>query len=712
MKKLVFFVVCLFMFSTLKSQTDTIEHFRFNTGILLDGWTSTTSVITNWVFDSDGKAENATEWNDRPAIISPSDQGSSDDENGVAALEIDNPEIQNIVLTSPVINCGIYEEVFLRFNQYFGKVPEGSSTTIVEVSGDGGGSWTVFPIHDNDILSEGEETVPYNVQEIDISSVAAFNESVLIRFVMDGHARFWILDDIMVFSNRPVSQPISYIGDSLATFGKPYDIDDYDWPFVPYQIVVQFDETATDAEKQAIRDTFGFARIDSCVCNKLELWAMDGQGALSEPFPINERVMGVSNKSKVNSADVNKINFNALQNSVFSPLDTLMAVPGSTTATPADATIIAVLDTGIDFADTAPLTPNVWLNDIDDTFNGEDEDDSCYPDDFIGWNFVHRNNNPSDDHSHGTHVAGIIWMNLPDTLGCEYRILPIKTHDEDGVSNLFNVTCGTYYATQVGANIINDSWGAYGAGSLVLENAIDTAAENNILVVTSAGNDNLELGDDNEQFPASFEVDNVLTVGSYDLDSINNFYFHSNFSNYDSLLVDITAPGSNIISYVPGGGMDEKSGTSQATPAVSAAAAFNYCFMGANYEEAKKCLLACAIKDPFLEPYANEGKRLIIDPACLEHCVVPVEDITIRPNAFVLAPNPASESISIISKFEGKTLSLQITDISGKPVLQQYFGAFYPGEVFNVSLERMPAGMYFVQMVFDGYVWTEKLLKQ
>ncbi len=712
MKKLTFFVVCLFMFFTLKSQTDTLEHFRFNTGDL-EGWTSSSSAFTNWVFDSDGKAENAFSWDDRPAIISPSDEGSADDGRGVAALEIDFDGPQDITLTSPNINCGIYEDVFLRFNQYFGKVTfGGGSATFVEVSGDDGGSWTSFPIHENDILLPGEETTPYNVQEIDISSVAAFNESVRIRFTMNGFPRFWILDDILVFSNRPVSQPISYIGDSLSNFGKPYDIDDYDWPFVPYQIVVEFDETATAAEKQAIRDTFGFARIDSCVCNKLELWAMDGQGDLSEPFPINERVMGVSNKSKVNSADVNKINFNALQNSVFSPQEPISAVPGSTTTTPPDATIIAVLDTGVDFADTAPLTPTVWLNDADDDFNGEDEDDSCYPDDIIGWNFVHRNNNPSDDHSHGTHVAGIIWMNLPDTLGCEYRILPIKTHDEDGVSNLFNVTCGTYYATQVGANIINDSWGAYGSGSLVLKNAIDAAAESNILVVTSSGNDNLELGDGNEQFPASFDALNVVTVGSYDLDSVNNIYFHSDFSNYDSLLVDITGPGRNISSYIPGGSMDIKSGTSQATPAVSAAAAFNYCFMGANYEEAKKCLLGCAIKDPLLDPFANEGKILNIDPACLENCVVPVEDLAVQPNAFILAPNPASESISIISKFEGNTLSLHITDISGKPVLRQSLGNFYPGKVFEVPLDRLPAGMYFVQMVFDGFVWTEKLLKQ
>lgn len=710
MKKLLILAVCLLTASGLFGQTDTLEHFRFNSGDL-EGWVSASNITDNWVFDSDGKAQNSFDWNDRPAIISPSEDGSADDELGVAALEITFDGPQEVTLTSPVINCGIYEEVFLRFNQYFGRIGLSFVDAFVEVSGDNGSSWTAFPLFDNDILEAGEETTPYNVQEIDISSVAAFQESVLVRFTMNGFPRFWLLDDIMIFSNRPESEPISYIGDSLSIFGKPYDIDDYDWPFVPYQIVVEFDETATAAEKQAIRDTFGFALIDSCVCNTLELWAMDGQGDLIEPFPINERTMGVSNKSKVNSADVNKINFNALQNEVFSPQDSLMSVPGSTTQTPSDAIIIAVLDTGIDFADMAPLTPNIWKSDLDITPNNEDEDDTCYNNDYVGWNFVHGNNNPSDDHSHGTHVAGIIWENLVDSTGCEYRLLPVKTHDEDGVSSLFNVSCGTYYAVQVGADVINDSWGAYGSGSKVLGNAISVAADSNVLVVTSAGNDGLQLGNGNMQFPASFDSVNVVTVGAYDLD-VNNIIYHPAFSNYDNMLVDILAPGVDIPSYVPGGGMETKTGTSQSTPAVSAAVAFNYCFMGANPIEAKKCLLACAMKESTMAQYANEGNVLNIDPACMENCVVDVEDLKVRANAFLLAPNPASESVNIISIFEGKTLSLQVTDLSGKLVYKNSYGTFYPGQSFEVPLSNLPQGMYFVQMVFDGFVWTDKLLKQ
>ena len=40
--------------------------------------------------------------------------------------------------------------------------------------------------------------------------------------------------------------------------------------------------------------------------------------------------------------------------------------------------------------------------------DGVDNDGNGYIDDFRGWDFVNDDNNPFDDHGHGTHVAGTI----------------------------------------------------------------------------------------------------------------------------------------------------------------------------------------------------------------------------------------------------------------------------------------------------------------
>jgi hypothetical protein len=709
----IFFIFqILFTFPNLFGQT-TIFYEPFEDGNI-NAWISSNSDPNsniNWTFDADGKAEGSINWNNRPAIISPSDEGIDTDALGTAALEIDTDIPQQITLTSTFIDCSIEPDVFLRFNQYYA-VQQTPTISYVEVSNDDGQNWTLFPIRDNGMLEGGEETTAFNVQEFDISLVAAGFANVQIRFTLDGTARFWLLDDIRLFSNRPETSPISYFGDSLEVFGKPYDVEGTGWPYVPYQIVVEFDETATALEKQNIRDTFGFALIDTCVCNKLELWALDGQGDLSEPFPINERIMGVSSKSKVNGADYNKFNFNELQNTVFSPANPLLSVPSGITSTPTDAVLIAVLDTGVDFGPQAPLTPLIWRSESDLTLDGMDQDSTCYNDDFVGWNFVHKNNNPSDDHSHGTHVAGIIAMNFPDTSGCKFRILPVKTHDEDGVSNLFQVTCGTYYAIKVGANVINDSWGAYGTGSIILANAIQEADIENVLIVTSAGNDALELGSGNFQYPACFSADNIITVGSFGVNPEGEL-ISSTFSNYDSLLVDILAPGENVHSYVPGGGLvtQAKSGTSQATPAVSAAAAFVYCNIGAN-TTVRNCVLDCAIQHPTeLGDYATAGRVLNLDPTCLSGWTATSVERKPNSNTFDLYPNPVAEKLNIISKSNLKNISLQVTDISGRIMYGKERDYVDVGENIEINVEHFPSGMYFIFVNFEGLFWTEKFLK-
>ena len=85
-------------------------------------------------------------------------------------------------------------------------------------------------------------------------------------------------------------------------------------------------------------------------------------------------------------------------------------------STGSHAVLVGVIDTGIDYHHP-DLAPNIWTNPNEIPGNGIDDDGNGYIDDVHGWDVINGDNDPTDDHSHGTHCAGIIGAAGNNTAG-------------------------------------------------------------------------------------------------------------------------------------------------------------------------------------------------------------------------------------------------------------------------------------------------------
>ncbi|MHC4520687.1 MAG: S8 family serine peptidase, partial [Planctomycetota bacterium] len=160
------------------------------------------------------------------------------------------------------------------------------------------------------------------------------------------------------------------------------------------------------------------------------------------------------------------------------------------------AVVVAVIDTGVDYRHR-DLEANAWRNRAE--FNGApgvDDDGNGFIDDLWGYNFIYNDNEPMDDHGHGTHCAGTIAAvgnNGLDVSGICWnaRIMPIKILGDDGDGNAADAALAVDYAVANGAHVISASWGGPEPSEL-LEEALAYARSRNVVIVGAAGNEDTD----------------------------------------------------------------------------------------------------------------------------------------------------------------------------------------------------------------------------
>lgn len=245
-------------------------------------------------------------------------------------------------------------------------------------------------------------------------------------------------------------------------------------------------------------------------------------------------------------------------------------VPGAWRTTVGGEVTVAVLDSGIDFAN-GELNQNLWTNGGELPGNGADDDHNGYVDDAHGADIVNHDGDPADGFGHGTAVASLIGARGDDGVGMSgvgwrVRLMPVKVLHDAGWGTTATLIEGLRYALAHGARVVNMSVNGPDR-SLALEQAIRDAEAKGALVVTSAGND----GRDRDQvasYPASIDSPAIITVASSDRSGGLGYA-----SAYGRSSVDIAAPGADVLTADLGGGYSARSGTSFAAAYVSGTAA-------------------------------------------------------------------------------------------------------------------------------------------
>ncbi|MBN8549249.1 MAG: S8 family serine peptidase [Deltaproteobacteria bacterium] len=260
--------------------------------------------------------------------------------------------------------------------------------------------------------------------------------------------------------------------------------------------------------------------------------------------------------------------------------------------------VVAVIDTGIDYRHP-DLQNAMWRNPGEIAGNGRDDDGNGVVDDVYGYNAITSSGDPLDDAGHGTHVAGTIGASTDNGIGVagvawNTRLMAAKFLGSNGSGLLSDAIKSIDYIvnmkTRYGVNvkISNNSWGGGGYYS-ELEAAIARARDADILFVAAAGNSSIDM-DASPQYPASYQVDNIISVAAVDANS--NV---ATFSNYGGTTVSIAAPGVTIASTYPNGGYVYMNGTSMAAPNVSGALALLHAYRPTlNYLQMKNALLNSA----------------------------------------------------------------------------------------------------------------------
>jgi subtilisin family serine protease len=314
-------------------------------------------------------------------------------------------------------------------------------------------------------------------------------------------------------------------------------------------------------------------------------------------------------------------------------------------STGSKSVVIGDVDTGIDY-NHPDLAANVWSN--------PGGVGGC-PAGTHGYNAIAKTCEAMDDNNHGSHTAGTmgaVGNNGIGVAGVNWTtsMMGLKFLSASGSGSLADAISAIDFAVVAKANgqanvrALNNSWGGGGFSQALLDE-INKAGANDILFVAAAGNNSL-----NHAIFAGYPCDygywngaaNVVCVAASDQN--DNL---ASFSDYGTG-VHLAAPGTNVLSTIPGNAYAYYNGTSMATPHVTGAAALILSVCNINTAGVKNAILNNVDTPAGLSGRVMTNGRLNLNRA-IRSCAPSSPD-------FSLSASPASQTVA-----QGASTSYTVT---------------------------------------------------
>lgn len=248
--------------------------------------------------------------------------------------------------------------------------------------------------------------------------------------------------------------------------------------------------------------------------------------------------------------------------------------------------VVAVVD-GTAEVNHTDLKENIWVNKGEIAGNGIDDDGNGFIDDINGWNAKNDSGNLGAPHYHATHVAGIVSAksdNGNQVAGVNWNAKVMTVNGSSGSTSVVAKAYG-YVLKQKklfiesngakGANVVatNSSFGVDRANCTtgdfpVWNDLYEEMGKAGIISAAATANAAWDI-DVTGDVPTGCSSEYIFAVTNTDSnDKINNS------AGWGKTMIDIGAPGTDILSTYSNNTVRTLTGTSMATPHVAGAVAY------------------------------------------------------------------------------------------------------------------------------------------
>ena len=329
------------------------------------------------------------------------------------------------------------------------------------------------------------------------------------------------------------------------------------------------------------------------------------------------------------------------------------------------------------------------------------------------------------DNEHGTQVASLIVANQAETLvsgAHQAQVIFAITEDvatEYPVEEL-NWVRAAEYADSLGVDIINSSLGyldfdepklTYTTAQLdgkttYVSRGASLAAKRGILIVNSVGNYG-SAGSSSLVAPA--DAAGILAVGSVTASSTVSAFSSRGPTADGRIKPELVAFGQSPVLIRASGQVSAAAGTSFSSPQIAALAAGLW---EAKPTWTKDELLTNLIKSgtQYATPDQNLGYGIPNFRGAFYGALLGINDE--EEVGWTVYPNPVTDGQVYIRFGQELSFQIQLFDSSGRPVLEKMLQRNSTKDPYFLTLNQLPSGLYFMQLMDGKEIAYQKLIKQ